>query len=144
MSADANKAIARRIFDEIANNRKMDVVDELFSTGYIYHESSGHELHGPEGFKQLMSHPHSAFPDFHITAEDFIAEGDKVVCRFTIKGTHNGVLMGIPPTGKPFTMTGIVIYRIVDGKVIEHWENMDFLGMMQQIGVLPSPGQGKD
>lgn len=144
MSVEANKAIVKRIFDEIANNRKMEVVDELFATGYVYHEPSGHELNGPEGFKQLMSRPHSAFPDFSIMAEDLIAEGDKVVCRFTIQGTHNGVLMGIPPTGKPFRMTGMVIYRIADGKVIEQWENMDSLGMMQQLGVLPSPTQGKN
>jgi len=77
------------------------------------------------------------------TNEDLIAEGDRVVSRFTIRGTHKGVLMGIAPTNKPVTVTGIVIYRIVDGKVVEQWENINFLGMMQQLGVFPPPGKAE-
>ena len=140
MSAEENKAIVRRIFEDIINNRDMKVVDELFATDYVFHGPGGHELHGPDAFKQIISQPHTAYPDFHITAEDMIAEGDKVVCRFTSQGTHKGMLRGIAPTNKQVKVTGIVIYRIVDGKIVEHWENMDMLGLMQQLGVVPSQG----
>ena len=138
MSAEENKAIVRRIFEDIINNRDMNVVDELFATNYVFHGPSGQELHGPDAFKQIISQPHTAYPDFHITAEDMIVEGDKVVCRFTSQGTHKGMLRGIAPTNKQVKVTGIVIYRIVDGKIVEHWENMDMLGIMQQLGVVPS------
>ncbi len=138
MSSDENKSIVVRIFDEIANKKKVDLIDKLFATNYVYHESSGKDICGPGGFKNMISITHSAFPGYHIKAEDMVAEGEKVACRFTANGNHQGELMGIPPTGNTFTITGIVIYRIVGGKVIEQWENFDTLGMLQQIGVLPS------
>jgi predicted ester cyclase len=83
----------------------------------------------------------TAFPDLHGTIEDQIAEGDKVVMRMTYRGTHQGELMGIPATGKPVTMTFISINRIAEGKIAEGWVNFDALGMMQQLGVIPVPGQ---
>lgn len=138
MSTEENKAIVHRIFEDIMNNRDMDLIDDLFSTNYVFHGSGGHELRGPNGFKKIISQPHTAYPDFHITAEEMVAEGDKVACRFTCQGTHKGMLKDIAPTNKQMKTTGIVIYRIVDGKVVEHWENMDMLGMMQQL-VPPSP-----
>jgi len=104
----------------ILNERNLDATDELFATNYVFHGPGGHKLHGPEVFKQLISQPHAAYPDFHVTAEDMIAEGDRVVCRFTSHGTHKGMLGGIAPTNKQIEVTGIAIYRIVDGKVVEH------------------------
>ena len=80
----------------------------------------------------------AAFPDLHETVEDIFAEGDKVVTRFTMRGTHQGELMGIPPTGKQVTMTGMTIHRIVSGKIVEDWVVADFLGMMQQLGTIPT------
>jgi predicted ester cyclase len=82
----------------------------------------------------------TAFPNIHVTIEDQIAEGDKVVTRWTGHGTHQGELMGIPPTNKAVTVTGIAIDRIVAGKIVEHWENFDQLGMLVQLGVVPPPG----
>ncbi len=137
MSTEENKAVARRIFEEIINGRNLEVVEELIAPGYLFHGSGGRELRGPEGFKQLISQPHAAFPDFHLTVEDIIAEGDKVACRFSTKGTHKGVLGGIPPTKKQVTNRGMSVYRIAGGKVTEHWEILDMLGVMHQLGVIP-------
>lgn len=94
----------------------------------------------PEGYKQFVTISRSALPDFHTTVEDIIAEGDKVVQRFTARDTHKGEFMGIPPTGKQVTMTGIAIDRIAGSKIVENWANMDMLGMMVQLGVVSPPG----
>ena len=83
----------------------------------------------------------AAFPNLHFTFEDLIAEGDKVVVRETMSGTQQGELMGIPPTGKQFSVTGIEIYRFEGGKIVEHWLESDMLGLLQQLGALPSPAQ---
>jgi predicted ester cyclase len=83
----------------------------------------------------------TAFPDLHFTVEDMIAEGDKVVARITMSGTQQGAFMGIPPTGKHVAFTAIDINRIAGGKSVEHWWEMDALGLMQQLGVVPAPGQ---
>jgi len=91
--------------------------------------------------KQFVSMYLTAYPDTHFTIEDQIAEGDTVVTRWTARGTHKGPLMGIPPTGKQVTVTGISIGRVVNGKTVEGWSNYDTLGMMQQLGVVPAPGQ---
>jgi len=98
-------------------------------------------LHGPEEFKQFLSLYLTAFPDARFTVEDDLAEGDLVVSRSTLCGTHQGEFMGIPPTGKPVTVTGIAIDRIVGGKFVEGWLNFDALGMLHQLGVIPAPGQ---
>jgi steroid delta-isomerase-like uncharacterized protein len=100
---------------------------------------------GPEDVKRFMSEFRQAFPDFHSTIEDQIAEGDKVVTRWTMRGTHQGEFRGIAPTGKQITVTGIGIFRFSDeGKVIESWDNFDQLGMMRQLGVVPSPEQSEE
>jgi predicted ester cyclase len=91
--------------------------------------------------KQFFAMAHSAFPDFHSTLEDMFAEGDKVVQRFTARGTHKGEWMGIAPTGKQMTCPGIAIHRITGGKIVEGWTSMDMLGVMVQLGVVPPPGQ---
>jgi steroid delta-isomerase-like uncharacterized protein len=94
-----------------------------------------------EGLKQLVTVYRTAFPDTQFTVEDLIVEGDKAVVRWTARGTHQQELMGIPPTGKQATVTGIDIYRIKNGMTAEHWGNFDQLGLLQQLGVIPAPGQ---
>src|SRR5205823_14624824 len=96
---------------------------------------------GIEGSKQFIAMYLTAFPDVHFTVEDIIAEGDKVVTRLTVRGTQQGAFMGIPATGKQTTSTGIDINRIVDGKSVEHWLEMDTLGLLQQLGAVPAPGK---
>ncbi len=142
VSGKVNKDIVRRVLEEIYNQGNLDVADETFAADYIWHNVSGPDVHGPEGMKQHAIMVRNAFPDIHITAEDMIAEGDRVATRWTIVGTHKGEFVGIPPTGVQVTFTGILISRIADGKIVEEWENSDVLGLMQQLGVIPSSEKG--
>ena len=136
MSAEENKAIFRRYVEEVSNEGNLDLVDEIFDR-YLAHQSDGHaEERGPEDVKRFIGEFHQAFPDFHSEIEDQIAEGDKVVTRWTMHGTHRGEFRGIAPTGKQITVTGIGIFRFSDGKVVESWDNFDQLGMMRQLGVI--------
>jgi steroid delta-isomerase-like uncharacterized protein len=100
-------------------------------------------IQGYPAYKQFISMYFTAFPDLHITIEDMIAEGDTVVVRTTFHGTHKGDLMSIPPTGKQATTTGISIFRVANGKALEHWANSDDLGLLQQLGVIPAMGERK-
>jgi len=142
MSTEQNKAIARRFFDEVCNARKLEVANELFSAGHTYTDPSVPGIPaGPEGQKQLVGTYQTAFPDAHWHVEDMIAEGDKVVTRWTGRGTHKAVLQGnppIPPTGKQVTVRGVWVHRIASGKIVESWNVWDTLGMLQQLGVIPA------
>jgi steroid delta-isomerase-like uncharacterized protein len=141
MSAEEKKAIVRRLFEELWNQGKLDVADEIFATDYIFHEPVAGEVRGPEGFKQFVSMYRIAFPDLQFRIEDQIAEGDKIVTRWTATGTHKGELMGISPTSVQVTVTGIGIARTDGGKIVEFWDNYDALGMLQQLGVVPPLGE---
>ena len=140
MSTEENKAVLRRVAEEIFNKGDLAVVDEVIAPNYVYHGSGGQEYKSPEGFKQIVTMFRTAFPDLHMTVEDMVAEGDKVAQRITIRGTHKGELMGIAPTGKQVTDTGIIIVRFAGGKEVEAWGITDLLGMMQQMGVAPPMG----
>jgi steroid delta-isomerase-like uncharacterized protein len=131
-----NKALARRIFDEMESKGNLSIADETFASDFVNHTPFG-ENHGPEGAKQFVKMLRSAFPDLHATVEDQVAEGDKVATRFTARGTHKGELNGIPASGNTMEITGIVISRIANGKIIEQWGNPDVFGMMRQIGAIP-------
>jgi steroid delta-isomerase-like uncharacterized protein len=98
-------------------------------------------IQGYEPYKLVLSMYYAAFPDMHLGVEDIIAEGDRVVVRLTFHGTHQAALMGIPATGKQISGTGINIHRLASGKAVEQWGNSDDLGLMQQLGVVPAPGQ---
>jgi steroid delta-isomerase-like uncharacterized protein len=139
--SEENKAIARRYLEEAFNNRNLDVIDEIVSDDYIDHHIRFELPRGPEGVKLFFNYLFSAFPDCRFIAKDVISEGDKVVTRFEFTGTHQGEFVGIPGTGKQFSITGIDIVRITDGKLMERWENADGLGWMRQLGVIPSPGE---
>ena len=137
MSTEDNKTLVRRFYEDAFNQRNLALVDELCSTTHVFHNPPT-TLHGREEFKQLLSVYLTAFPDARFTVEDEIAEGEKVTSRYTFRGTHQGELMGIPPTGKQVTVTGIIINRIAGGQSVEGWLNFDALGMLQQLGVVPS------
>ncbi len=141
MSVEENKAIELRIFEEVVNKGELAVIDELFAANFFQHDAPPGTTADREGTKQFFAMVHSAFPDFHSTLEDIFAEGDKVVQRFTARGTHKGEWMGIAPTGKQMTSPGIAIHRITGGKIVEGWTSMDMLGVMVQLGVVPPPGQ---
>jgi predicted ester cyclase len=142
MSTEENKALSRRVTEEIWNKKNLALADELIDANWVMHGTGGMEFKGREGFKQFFTTFTTAFPDFHVAIDDMVAEGDKVACRLTTRGTHKGDLMGIAPTGKQFTVTGIIISRSAGGKEAEMWLINDQLGMMQQLGVVPPVGQG--
>ena len=137
MSAEQNKALARRVLEEMFNKGNLDVADELLAPDYVDHDPAMPEdVHGPEGFKQYVGAYRSAFSDLHLQIEDQVAEGDKVVTRWTSTGTHDGELSGIAPTGKRVTLPGMEIVRISDGKLVEGWEGYDSMNMMRQLGAI--------
>ncbi len=140
MSTEENKALAQRWIEEAWNKGDLTIVEELIAPNYVLHDPTRPGLRGHEGIKQSVAMFRTAFPDLRFTIEDQVSEGDKVVIRYTVQGTHQGPLMGIAATGKRGTLTGIDIYRIADGKIEEAWSNWDTLGMLQQVGVIPSVG----
>lgn len=134
MSTDENKAVARGYFE----GSKQTVFEEFLAPNYVLHLPGTPEpIYGVQGTKQLHVPFFAALPDFQTPVEDVIAEGDKVAVRYTAHATHQGEYMGIAPTGKPVTMRGMSILRIVDSKIVEEWAMPDFLGLMQQLGVIP-------
>jgi steroid delta-isomerase-like uncharacterized protein len=143
MSTEENKAISRRSFEEAWNKGNLAVIDEVVAANYVGHDPAIPNLRGPAGMRQLITMYRTAFPDIQFTIEDQAAEGDKVVTRWTARGSHQAELMGIAPTNKQATVTGIGIDRFVNGKIEESWGNWDTLGMLQQLGVVPTPGQGE-
>jgi steroid delta-isomerase-like uncharacterized protein len=140
MSTEENKTLYRQLLEGAMNERNLAIVDELCTPDFVLHRGST-TIQGREPYKQFLSMYLTAGPDFHVTIEDLLAEGDKVVSRFTGGGTHLGPFMGIAPTGKYVTATGMAIIRVANGKIVEEWSNGDDLGMLQQLGVIPAPGQ---
>ncbi len=138
MSAE-NMAIARRFLEEAFNSGNLAVVDELVAPEFVNHDAALPEpTTGIEAAKASINGYREAFPDLRLTIEQQLAEGEYVATRWSARGTHQGDLMGIAPTGKQATVTGITIDRIVDGKFVESWTNWDTLGLMQQLGVIPA------
>lgn len=135
--SETNRTIVRRFIEEVINKGNLALVDEIVAPDYIGHYSNAPEVRGAEVVKQRLAAARMAFPDWHSTIEDMIAEGDKVVTRWRASGTHLGEFMGIAPTGKKMTTTGIYIDRVVNGKYVEHWSDWNALGALQQLGVLP-------
>jgi steroid delta-isomerase-like uncharacterized protein len=141
--SEENKALARRFLEEAFNEGNLGVVDEIVASDYVLHDPTlPEEIRGPEGVKGFVQMYRSAYPDTDITVEEQIAEGDDVVTRWTGRGTHQGELLGVPPSGNRVEVAGITIDRISGGKFAESWTNYDALGMLQQIGAIPPPGQG--
>jgi steroid delta-isomerase-like uncharacterized protein len=145
MSAQENKDLARRFMDEVWNKGNLDFVDEVTAPNFLSHDPASPEDvgGGVEGVRRFVEMYRSAFPDAQMSVEDVIAEGDKVVTRWTVRATHQGELMGIPPSGNRVEVMGISIDRIESGKFVETWSNYDVLGMMQQIGAVPSAEQAQ-
>ena len=141
MLNEANKTVSRRFFEEVFSRGRLNLLDEIIAKDHV--NSGPGSLpglpNGPEGTKQLVTVYRNAFPDVDFTIKEQIAEGDKVVTRWTAKGTHKGELMGTPATGKSATVTGISVDRLVNGKIVESWGIFDQFGMLQQLGVIPTP-----
>ena len=138
---EENKALALRVFEELWNQKKLDLIEEIFAADLVCRVTGSPELNGHEGYRQLVTAYLTAYPDLQFTIEERIAEGDKVVTRWTSTGTHKGELMGIAPTGAQIEVTGVTIDRIADGKILDERSNWDALLMWQQLGVDPPMGQ---
>ena len=142
MSTVDNKATVRRFFEEVLNQGKVALLDELFAPNFLYHDATRPDVRTLEDYKRFLTETHSAFPDVHFTLEDVIAEGEELVVRWTMRGTNTGDIvtpMHIPATGKQITVTGIGIGRTVEGKTVELWNEQDYLGLFQQLGLIPVP-----
>jgi len=138
MSEEENKAIVRRVNDEVWNMGNLEAIDELIADDFVTTVIGAPEqIRGPDGFRDFVLMYRKAFPDLRLTIDDQIAEGETVVTRWTATGTHEGELMGIPPTGKQATTAGININRISRGKLVDGWGIFDQLGLLQQIGAVP-------
>jgi steroid delta-isomerase-like uncharacterized protein len=141
MSTEENKIRVRRLYEEVFNQKNPVAIDDYFAPDVIDHSLPPGVPGEIEGVKLTISLFLAAFPDLHITVEDLIAEGDKVVARWTLHGTHEGASLGMPPTGKQVTMPGISVVRLEGGKSAEQWVIHDQLGMLQQLGLAPAPAQ---
>ena len=137
--SEENKAVARREIEELFGRGNLDAAEEIYAPNYVGHEPTFGDVHGVEGAKQFAATYRQAFPDIQTTMEDQVAEGDKVVTRFTSRGTHQGESEDFgPPTGNRIEVTGITIERFSEeGKIVEDWTNFDALGLMQQLGLVP-------
>lgn len=142
MSTEQNKALVRQFVEEAINQGNISAIDELLIPDFVEHEELPPGIPpGREAPKVLFTMLRSAFPDLKATIEHLIAEGDEVVLHMTWTGTHEGEFMGIPPTGKRISINVIDILGMAEGKCVEHWGVMDSMAMMQQLGVVPAPGE---
>ena len=136
-----NIALIHRWFDEVWNKGRAEAIDEMFAADGVAYGlgEAGIDVRGPSAFKPFFEKLRSAFPDFEVTIEDAISEGDKVAARWTAKMTHQGDQLGLRASGKRVTVTGMSMVRIRNGQIVEGWNNWDIFGMMQQIGAGPAP-----
>jgi steroid delta-isomerase-like uncharacterized protein len=143
MSAD-NKAIVRRLYEEVWNKRKLEVINEIISPSHALQAPniSGSSI-GPVAYRRNVSRFLAGYPDLHWTIVDIIAEKDKVVACWTISGTHKGDYMGVPATNKKVSVDGMTIHHIANGKIMDSYSNWDALGMMRQLGAVSALGQTK-
>jgi steroid delta-isomerase-like uncharacterized protein len=135
--SEMNKNLVRRCLEGAFNQGDMSVIDQCIAADYVYREPVMGEKRGKQGWKEIYQLYKGAFPDCQIKIDEQVAEGDKVVTRWTARGTQRGPLLGIAPTNKSVTVQGILISRIRDGKIVEDFETYDALGMFRQLGAMP-------
>ncbi len=144
VTAEENKALIRR-WIEAYNERDLQSEAEVLASNYVAHvPAAPGPLEGLEAWRQFSGSFAEAFPDIRLTVEEIFSEGDLVAARVAFRGTHRGEFQGIPPTGKEVAFTSIEVNRVRDGKVEEHWVELDLLGLMQQLGAIPEPGHSEE
>jgi steroid delta-isomerase-like uncharacterized protein len=137
--ASDNAAVVRRWFEEVWNRGREEAIDELFDEEGVAHglaDEAGAALRGPTGFKPFFRRFREAFPEMEVVVEDTVSEGDKVAARCTVRGRHRGDALGFKATDSPVEFDGICIVRVRGGKIVEAWNNFDFMSMFQQLGAL--------
>ena len=132
-----NKAVIRRFMEEVLNEKRLEVADEIVAEDFVELDPFPGQQQGREGLKEVLAMISAGFPDIHWTVEEMVGEGEKVVTRFTWTGTHRGTFLGVPATGKSVVVKGVVIDRVVGGKMTDSRILMDTMGLMQQLGVVP-------
>jgi steroid delta-isomerase-like uncharacterized protein len=139
MTPEENKQLVRRDPEEIWSEGDLDVVDEIYAEDFVLHDPSSPDgTRGREGYREYVAAYRDAFPDAEYVVEELVAEGDAVVMRYTASGTHEGELMGVEPTGEAVSVTGMELYHVDDERITEMWTNYDALGVLRQLGVVPS------
>ena len=141
-----NAALVRRWFEEVWNRGRAEAIDEMFAEEGVAHglaDESGAELRGPAHFRVFHRKFRDAFPDIEVVVEDTVSEGDKVAARCTVRGRHRGDSLGFKATDSPVEFTGMTFVRVRDGKIVEAWNNFDFMSMFQQLGALSLSGKGE-
>jgi steroid delta-isomerase-like uncharacterized protein len=144
MSEAENKTIAQRFNEEVWGRGDEAALEELLDPDFVDHDALPGQSPDREGHRQILAAFRSAFPDLNVTTEDVVVEGDKVVSRWTARGTHQGDLMGIAPTGNGVTIKGIDVLRVAGGRIAERWAQFNDLELMQQLGAVPAPGQSEE
>ena len=141
--SEENKAVVRRWFEEVWNQGREGSIDEMFPAQGVAHGlgDSEQDVHGPDEFKPFVANIRGALPDTHISIDDILADDDRIAVRVTLQGTHTGPGLGVPPTGRKVSIQGIIIVRLVDGRIREGWNSYDQLGLLRQIGALPGAGR---
>jgi steroid delta-isomerase-like uncharacterized protein len=142
MSKEANIAALTK-FAEAVNTGKFDLFNEVVSVDNVDHDPAPGQVQGPEGYRVFFSGLRNAFPDLKVAPETIVADDDSIAFAYTITGTQNGSLMGVPPTGKKIKIRGMQISKFKDGKMVERWGSSDELGMLQQLGALAPPAQAR-
>ena len=137
--ADENIKVISRFIQEFKNNANHDIVDALFTPGFVHHFKDPRLPPGSQAIKLIGQSIVAGFPDVQVSVEDLLADGDKVIERTTARATHTGEFNGIPATGKQVVWTEIHIYRLEDGKIAELWSEIDLLGLLTQLGAIPAP-----
>jgi steroid delta-isomerase-like uncharacterized protein len=144
MTAEENRALIRRWIESI-NQGNLAVTDEVFAANcvrrIIYHANVSKVGRGPEGIKRRVAEWRAAFPDWHFTVEEMLAEGDRVMTRCTVRGTHRGELFGLPPTGRQVAYTEMILSRVAEGRIVENSVLIDRLGLLQELGLLPDTAE---
>jgi steroid delta-isomerase-like uncharacterized protein len=141
MSAETNKAVVQRFYEEAFDRHNMNVIEEVIAPDWVNHDPSLPPLSGHDGARRLLGMFYGAFPDFRGEVEEIIADGNEVAVRTRFTGTHRGELLGIPATGRQVNVAQAAVHRVVDGKITDNWVVFDALGLMQQLGVAPAPGR---
>lgn len=137
------REVARRVFLEMWNEQKHEVIEEVFSPNVVWHSPIQPEpIRGHAGVREFVTRIHTGFPDFHTTIEDQLVQGDKTAIRFHVRATHTGPYLGIPPTGRRITTTQIVINQVVDGQIVNVWQEINAMLLLQQMGAIPRQGVG--
>lgn len=138
---DRNGAQARRYFDEVINRRRLEVIDELFAPRYREHDpANAVDTRGPDGVRAEVAATLRALPDLEETVDDLVVDGDRVAVRWTMRGSHDGMLMDIAPTNRPIEVGGMVIFRFEDGRIAEAWWNWNVHGLLRQVRAAAEAG----